>query len=370
MGKYTENSPSGEIDPISILDQEVSNIEQNEQCGLLRIKTMNKTMEEAASMPVPRQLFGVFIHENELVIFFADTGAGKTMLILQVAEAIANGISTLKLPNDSGPKKVLFLDCELSAKQQQKRYSDNFKDTAVFSDYLYRAELSFDDPNDYSEEGIIQSIELALSQNNFEVIIVDNITYLSRDAEKSKEAAPLMKYLKQLKERTNVTIVLLAHTPKRDLYREISVNDLAGSKALSNFADSIFCMGRSNIDTPVRYLKQIKARNSDLVYHRDNVLSIQLTQLRPNFLGFEFLGFGYEKEHLKDKGSSLEDLAPEIGELSDKGFSQRDIASQLGIAVSTVNKYVRRCSTRTNSNDTPLERTPEQDTEIEELPFD
>ena len=139
------------------------------------------------------------------------------------------------------------------------------------------------------------TLALRLAETGAKVLIVDNITYLKNATETAKDALPLMKELIRLKKKFDLSILALAHTPKRDLSRPLTVNDLQGSKMLSNFADSIFAIGESAKDKNLRYLKQIKARNTEEIYHAENVATCQI--IKPNnFLMFEFLTFGNERQ--------------------------------------------------------------------------
>ena len=54
-----------------------------------------------------------------------------------------------------------------------------------------------------------------------------------------------MKELKVLKERLGLSILLLAHTPKRLRHKPFGKGDLAGSSGLSRFADALFALGAS-----------------------------------------------------------------------------------------------------------------------------
>ena len=56
-----------------------------------------------------------------------------------------------------------------------------------------------------------------------------------------------------------ISILVLAHTPKRSLDCPITSNDLAGSKRLYNFFDSVFTIGKSAQDGGLRYVKQLSA---------------------------------------------------------------------------------------------------------------
>ena len=66
-------------------------------------------------MKTPQKLFLSLVFEKELTILCADTGIGKSIFAVQIAEEIAR----------SG-HKVLYLDLELSDKQFEGRYSENY----------------------------------------------------------------------------------------------------------------------------------------------------------------------------------------------------------------------------------------------------
>ena len=52
--------------------------------------------------------------------------------------------------------------------------------------------------------------------DKYKIVIIDNITYLRHENERAKDALPLMKHLKRLKSKYNLSLLVLAHTPKRD----------------------------------------------------------------------------------------------------------------------------------------------------------
>ncbi len=110
---------------------------------------------------------------------------------------------------------------------------------------------------------------------------------------------------------------------------------------LSNFADSIFAIGESAKDKNLRYFKQIKARNTEEIYHAEYVATCQITK-PDNFLMFEFLNFGNEREHLKTLSENdKNDLIAQVKNLSAQGKSQREIQREIGISLGAVNKYLK-----------------------------
>ena len=312
--------------------------------GLFTAKTANEWMEEAKSRPIPKMLFSHLWYEGELCILFADTNLGKSILAVQIGNSISKGEQIKNFDIQTQKQPVLYFDFELSDKQFQNRYSKDYIDNYDFDDNFLRVEINpdFDLPKDVTfDDFLILSIEKSILSSNAKVLIIDNLTYLKSDNEKAKEASPLMKKLKEFKSKYSLSILILAHTPKRDLSKPISKNDLAGSKALMNFCDSSFTIGESNQDKQIRYIKQIKQRNCEQVFDADNVCVCQIIK-EHNFLQFEFVSLGNEREHLKQYTEKDKDnVISQVKELSKQGKSQRVISSELGISLGTVNKYLK-----------------------------
>ncbi|MGB7069658.1 MAG: AAA family ATPase [Pyrinomonadaceae bacterium] len=320
--------------------------------SLFNLRLANEWLMDAKTRPIPKTLFDEFWFEGELCILFADTGKGKSILAVQMGESIASGRGIKAFTQTGSAQKVLYFDFELSDKQFEGRYSEKTPTSDyhinhfTFSQNFFRAEIDpmAVVPQGYKtfEEYLITSIEHHLTDTDARVLILDNITYLRSDTERAKDALPLMKELNRLKAKYGLSILVLAHTPKRDLSRPITVNDLSGSKMLSNFADSIFAIGESRKDNNIRYLKQIKTRSTETNYHGENVCVCQVEKPH-NFLRLQFLGFGSEREHLaeitdRDKDEQIQ----RVHDLNSQGKSQREIANELSISAMTVNRYLKK----------------------------
>jgi DNA-binding NarL/FixJ family response regulator len=137
-------------------------------------------------------------------------------------------------------------------------------------------------------------------------------------------------------------VLVLAHTPKRSLYNPITVNDLQGSKMLINFADSAFAIGQSTQNPHLRYIKQIKQRNSGSDYGTNHVCLFRIVK-QQSFLNFEFAGYDTEAAHLQKTGTGLSDETRQrIPELRGQGLSIRQVAAHLKIGTSTVNRVLNK----------------------------
>lgn len=283
------------------LNDNLQQLKASKPADLLEVKTANKWIEQASRRPIPRMLFSEFWFEQELCILFADTNVGKTILAVQIADSISRGQSIPGFKLETKAQKVIYCDFELNDKQFQSRYSRNYEDPYLFSDNFLRVEINpdADFPEDASFEfALSNAIERVITDNGAKIVIIDNITYLRHENERAKDALPLMKHLKRLKSKYNLSLLVLAHTPKRDLTKPLTRNDLQGSKVLMNFCDSSFAIGESSSDSSFRYIKMIKVRSTEHIYDSYNIMVCQITK-PDNFLHFNFLHLDSEYKHLK-----------------------------------------------------------------------
>lgn len=304
-----------------------------------------------ANLKKPETLFGNHWRSGEIAILFADTGAGKSILATQIAESVASGTPFGPFPMTAQAQRVAYFDLELTDAQFARRYSsDDIEHPAEFpfSVNFIRCpprEVS-EVPPDHSDytayltSSMIDFIEFSGAK----VVIIDNITWLNNSSQIGNSAARVMKALQRLKRQLGLSILVLAHTPKRFVHSRLTINDLQGSKMLANFADSVFAMGTSRRGPDVRYLKGIKHRSTAARATQTEVATIRLAK-DECFLGFSFEEFSDERDHVGWLRSALEPerlaLATRAAELAAKHLTQRQIADELGVSATTVNRCLK-----------------------------
>ncbi|MDX6746990.1 AAA family ATPase [Polaribacter sp. PL03] len=332
------------------IDQIINDIEKNQKLlkdnslerSCLVVKKANTWVEEAKNRPIPNMLFSELWYEKEVCILFADTNLGKSILAVQIADSISRGIAIPGFKLQSNAKKVLYLDFELSDKQFENRCSEDYENHYEFSSNFLRAEINteVDIPKEFKgiEDYLCKTLDAIIKRNDTSVLIIDNLTFLSSENEKAKDALVLMKTLKRLSQSENLSILVLAHTPKRDESKPISKNDLAGSKMLMNFCDSSFAIGSSSQESSLRYIKQIKQRNTEHLYHTENVIVCSLDK-ETNFIEFHFEDFDSETAHLKSFDSISSDQKNEqIKLFISEGLPNVKIADRLGLTEGAIRK--------------------------------
>jgi len=264
---------------------------------------MGQLLKDAAENKPPRQMIGPLIHEATSTILFGNTGLGKSIFAVQIAEAIATGqplkvAEGIELANECEAQKVMYFNFELSDQQYRSRYGltedehqrIKSEQKAKLEQYSKLPLLASQNILDVqfkrgetlmgeNPRKIFETLKETAQAHQSKVMIIDNVTALDHDLEEAKKAAPFMQELQRLARDENFTIIILMHTPKIGASKRITSNDIAGSKKLSTFADAIIGMNEQNGQQEGSvYLKQIKDRYSGNPYGRANVLCGQITR--------------------------------------------------------------------------------------------
>ena len=296
--------------------------------------TANQTLEAAKKLPDPRKLWKEFWYEGEVCCLFADTNVGKSILAVQIANAIAK------------TETVLYYDFELGAKQFQLRYTDpKTQKMYKFPHGFIRLTLSIEKlmaMGDRMENMIMASIEGDVKAYGAKVVIIDNISWLANSTNSTKVASNLVKRLVSLKKVYGLSVLVIAHNHKRNQKKPIGENDLSGSKQFINFFDSAFAIGRSVIEDDLKYIKQVKVRTGKVVYGESNVMLCSIEQ-KNLFLQMVEQGYGDEKDHLQPpKKEEMEQKKSKVMELRAQGMSMSEISELTGIPRSTVGRISKQ----------------------------
>ena len=290
--------------------------------SFISICSFSDFVKEGRQMEKPQELVRHVLVEHETTILFGDTGLGKSTLAMQMACEVA----------EQG-KRVLYLNCELSQQQVAGRFPQKEMPATLFISCINYALMH--DVTDQSQ--ILGEIERLALMHDIEVVVIDNLTNLCINSKESSEAGSIMLQLISLRMAHNWTMLVLAHVPKRKPGDPLTLNDLAGSKILSNMADNVVGLNRSKKDKDMRYIIQLKYRSLPIELDCKNVQELTMTNL-DGWLHFVKGGLSEEREHLprsRDEKAELErDIVRELKEPN--GLSYRDIADKLGTTRSRV----------------------------------
>ena len=301
-----------------------------------KARTAKTRLEDSIRLEKPKQFFDCFVVEGEVTTLFAPTNVGKSVLALQIADVISQGRSDYGFVSElTEGENVAYVDLENTDQQFAGRYSDH-----IFSEKLKILELPTD--REYTMEQLLANLKDFIIEQNCKVLVFDNISFMG-NLQSANEAMATIKALRKLRDELNITILVVAHTNKKD-NKPMTINDLAGSAKVGNLIDAAFALGRVMGDTGLRYIKQLKARSGEKKYE-DPVMLVEM--VRDGGLHFEFRGTGIEQNLLKmPKDVDEEEVYRQVWYLHKQGMSCRKIESEMGISKSKVNSIVNTMKAR------------------------
>jgi RecA-family ATPase len=300
-----------------------------------------------------KNIFGDLLTEGDLTILFGRSNVGKSFLSYQIGEAVARGKNVLNvmditelrnygepryynLNNEIQAQKVLYVDFEATIEKDYIRYSskDRRTDDSTIKPYQFSQNFitAFPDRLTVVDNLLfIDAIELEVIKHGNKVLIIDNMSAISQDNEKSGNAVKLMNKIKDLQRRNKLTVLLMAHTPKIVQGEPIIWTNLAGSSNLYNLADSVMAINTTTTDDSVRYIKQLKSRYNEIQYHKDNVVAIKFSTRPDGLKGFEFLNYESEDELIKpqDKATKADEDREIVNLIKHFGYGVAQIANEL-----------------------------------------
>lgn len=309
---------------------------------IVKIQSGKDLLKSFSKEDKPREVFGRFIHEGELCVLFGDSNAGKSILANDIAFFVSGGGH--EWPDMESPNiPSLYIDMETTEQQFANRYRNAFD---FITEWYSRAEVGMttDDKWSYIKTKLIS---MQSDKNAPKFIVIDNITNGFGSIFSKTRMLKLISDMKSMKERFGLTILLIAHCPKRKKNTPISDNDLGGTKMIMNFVDSAFAVGTSVQDDSVRYIKQIKTRST----RKENKVWTVRIKEEP-YLSFQYIDTTTEEAHLStDLGENLYyEMTPEqeikVVEMlaekhnkRDKYISYYDIADSTGVPSDVVIRY-------------------------------
>ena len=301
--------------------------QQQGRDSFFNVSTLKEDLEKGRKMKPPKELIPHILVEHETTILFSGPGVGKTVLGTQIAFELA----------EQG-MRALYFNFELSNQQLALRYPNK-----VFPNTLYHASIDYTKMHDVTDQNLIlPEIERLAVEQNIELIIIDNFTNLCINSKEAAEAGNIMVKLVAMRLTHNWTMLILAHTPKRKQGDPLTIDDLAGSKLLSNLADNVIGFNKSKKDKNMRYLIQLKYRSLPIELDFKNVQELTLTS-SDGWLHFEYGGYDEERAHLprsRDEKAELErDIVKELKQPN--GSSYREIADKLGTSLSMVQRVAK-----------------------------
>ena len=289
----------------------------------------NDCISDPASYRPPERLFDEFWREGELSLLFGASGTGKTVLAVQIAEALARGraIEGMEMPEKR--RRVLYVDLVHTGEQfHARRLGENGR-IYKFSENLQRN--SPDDP-----EKLIEWLREAVSREGFKVVIIDDLAALRSTFDGTRETLKLMRDLRSLKNELGISILVISPSREPRSGERVGESCLMRSRVLCEVADSVFAIGRHERQPEWLYLMQIRSRGAAISWKRDNAPYARIKRQEDGLLAMHF------DERFEPKlDAETRRLVIEIKAMQDR-HSIREIAAITGQTRSRVERLLKK----------------------------
>ena len=291
----------------------------------ISIQSASDFLEEGKKMPPAKELVPHVLVEGEITFLYGGTGIGKSAFAMQLANEVA----------EQG-HRVLVVNFELAQQQLAQRYPNK-----QLSNNLYISCINYEEMNDVTDQtAILADIVRTALDNNIDVLVIDNFTNLCINSKEGSEAGNMMLQLLKLRMEHKWTMLVLAHVPKRKPSDPLTIDDMAGSKQIANFADNVIGLNKSKKDKNMRYLIQQKYRSFPIELDSKNVQELTMTT-SDGWLHFERGGYSEEVSHLPRSRDEKAELERDIVKELQNGLSYRDIIDKLGTSMGTVQRVAQ-----------------------------
>ena len=274
----------------------------------------NETLALMDGFDLP-MLFDAFWQPAELAFLFGAPGVGKSLLAVQVAEALARGNRILgEGPSEIPPQRVLYVDLVMGGRHFAARY-----EPYEFASGFYR-----DAPVNHD---LFDWLLHMITVFEFKIIVIDDLTMIDERSDGVRASLQLMHELRLLAGAYSTSILVLGdsyplvfdRSPERALRR---------SQVLCSVADSTFALlAPPDAEKGRRNLVQTRSRSDELIWTAANPLPCFLERLPNGLTGFRFDPPAIDKE-LQEKIAAIKQMHDRAG----KTF--RTIAAELNISKS------------------------------------
>ncbi|HMM78471.1 MAG TPA: AAA family ATPase [Pyrinomonadaceae bacterium] len=273
-------------------------------------------------------LFDEFWTKGELAILFGEAGIGKSLLAMQIADALTRGrpiVEYLKMPET--PLKVLYVDLVLNDAQFCRRYKREAGDGEVRA-YEFSENLIYDRPPEGAD--VAEWIRNAVDSNPLDIVIVDDLSVVSDTDDGTRERLRLLLELRKLSRVHGLSVLVLADSIPSG-YELTTEAALRRGRVFCNYADSVFTIDGLD-ETDFRMIVQTRSSGGDRFWTENNRLYARVSHSASGLLGLVFPSCDRKKNGLPDQILRIKELRDE------NKMTFRDIAEYLELSKSSVHR--------------------------------
>lgn len=272
---------------------------------------------------------------GELCIFTGDTGAGKTLLALNLAKEMATGAEGYEA------KKVLYIGHEYDKQGFVERFGETNAEAssnfffAVFNNGQSGVYNSYTVLKDWLVSGLVK----LLDKTQATVLIFDQPDRLNLT---NTQWIEFLHVVEVLRRERNLSVLLVVNTRTRNTARPVELYHTYKHQFTTPFADSVIAICRSQSYPQERYIKHLKCKNRMWeIAGKVSVFSIEENE-ETHVLSLVFEDdSGFEIHQLpRSKEKARRDKVMTVEAFRREGVSFRKIGELLDLPESTIRSWV------------------------------
>lgn len=290
----------------------------------------NDCIPDPSSFKPPSKLFDDFWREGDLALFFGPTATGKSILAVQIADAIARGtaIEGFEMPADR--RRVLYVDMLHSDVQFHMRRTGEDGRCYRFSENLHR-----DRPPDGTD--LVEWLRDVVRERNYRAVVIDDLSAIRSAFDGTRETLKLMRELKGLTAEFGLSILVLTQSRQPRPGELPGEASLMRSRVLCDVADSIFAIGRQHGQREWHFLIQVRSRSGPIRWHANDCPFARITRRDDGLLVMAF-----DDRFVAKLDPETLELVRLVKGLKEENHSVREISLRTGISRSRVGRLLKK----------------------------
>ena len=296
-----------------------------ESVEIFTLRRVNECISGLGHCGGGEPLFDGFWRAGELALMLGPAGAGKSVLAVQIADALARGRGMEGFEMPAGRRKVLYVDLAFSDRQFGERYSYYSPNARLAKSYKFARNLYRGRPA--AAEDLCEWLEAAVRDNGFDAVIVDDLSAVKRTHDGIRETLAAMRRLKKLCDESGVAILAITGCDAPLTGRMVRMGDMGRSRVLCGVADSVIALGPGAGDVGEQCLVQLRVRNGTIFWKEGRAPAGRVERLENGLLGFRF----DKRFHPYIDKATLE-LINRIRAMRQRSKTFKAIAAELGIS--------------------------------------
>ncbi len=292
-----------------------------------RLGTFMKANDRGDQKPC-EPLFDAFWRSGELAVMFGPPGTGKSVMAVQIADALARGRAIGGFEMPTRRQRVLLIDMKLTKDQFDRRYAIEYEDGGLRY-FRHSENLSWGRPDD--PDDLCEYIREFVVAERISVVVIDDASELRSTFDGTREMLRTMRKLRRLQRELGISVMVIASSREPGRFGLVTERELMRSRVLCDTADSAFAFGVHPNDPAWRYLLQTRSRTGEIVWTDRNMPYCRMEQSEDGFLGFVF-----DQRFLPQYPEDVRQQIVVIKKQHDAGAPFRWIAEDEGMSLSRV----------------------------------